>query len=153
MKRKWKAGEDRNTYTDEWWEALIRRYFPDAVFTNTLLPYDVCRIATIKGQNLFYSNDDGSYSVAVEVDEEYKSVRNKQKYIEMLVDFVVEYHEKECLNKNLMFKDLARYILNSPLYNMRNYFIKDISMPIAKAITITAQSIDNPDDERQIHLQ
>lgn len=152
MKKKWKAGEDRNTYKDEWWEALIHRYFPDAVFSNTLLPYDVCRIATINGQNLFYSNDDGTYSIAVEVDEEYTSVRNKQKYTKMLVDFVVEYHEKEYLNKNLMFKDLARYILNSPLYNMRNYFIKDISMPNAKAITIIAQNIDNPDDERQIHL-
>lgn len=96
--------------------------------------------------------DDGTYSIAVEVDEEYTSVRNKQKYTKMLVDFVVEYREKEYLNKNLMFKDLARYILNSPLYNMRNYFIKDISMPNAKAITITAQNIDNPDDERQIHL-
>lgn len=43
-------------------------------------------------------------------------------------------------------------ILNHPIYNKINYWIKDISMPTPKAITITAQSIDDPESEVEIQL-
>ena len=152
MKKKWNEGDDRSTYTDEWWENLIRKYFPRASFQNHVMPYDVCRIAIVDGQKLFYSNDDGSYSVAVVVGETYDSTKNKQRYIEMLVDFVVRYREKDVLTKNQMLKDLARSVLNHPIYNKINYWIKDISMPTPKAITITAKSIDDPESEVEIQL-
>lgn len=152
MKKKWNKGEDRSTYTDEWWENLICKYFPSASFKNYVLPYDVCRVAIVDGQELFHSSDDGSYGVAVVVGNTYDYTKNKQRYIEMLVDFVVKYREKDVLTKNQMLKDLARSILNHPIYNKINYWIKDISMPTPKGITITAQSIDDPASEVEIQL-
>lgn len=152
MKKKWKKGDDRSTYTDEWWETLIRKYFPSVSFKNYVLPYDVCRVAIVDGQELFHSCDDGTYGVAVVVDDTYDYTRNKQRYIERVVDFVVRYLEKDVLTKNPMLKDLARNVLNHPIYNKINYWIKDIGMPTPNAITITAQSIDDPESELEIQL-